>query len=150
MAGEGFNAARFRPEVFKAENVQYLPIAASQTWVRGDFVYNNAGAITLATAASATLIGIALDDQSAPATSTLVPIYVAPLDVYIGRVNADASGVAAGAEVDLVGASGAQMIDVGASATNVLIFQDLLPDETSSAQYALARCRINNTTQDLV
>jgi len=150
VAGESFNSTKFKPVSPQGRYVRYLPIAASQTWVRGDFVFNNAGAITLATAASATLLGVAMDDQTTPATSTLVPIYVEPKALYEGRVDADASGVAAGAEIDLVGASGAQMIDVGASSTNVFVFESLAPDETSSAQYAKAYVRINNSTQDIV
>jgi len=150
MANEGYNSVKFKPECFEAKNVRDLPIAATQTWKRGDFVYNNAGAITLATAASATLLGLAMNDQTTPATSTLVPVYVDPHGVYVGRVNADASAVAAGAEVDLVGNSAAQMINVGASATDVFVFLSLLPDETSTAAYALARVRINNSKQDMV
>lgn len=151
MAGESFNSTKFKPEVPDASRVQYLPIAATQTWVRGDWVYNNAGAITLATAASATLLGIAMDDQTTPTTGTDVPIYVGrPGEVFKGRVDADASAVVAGAEVDLVGASGAQMVDVGASATDVFIFLDLLPDETTTAQYAECRVVVNYTKQDLI
>lgn len=149
MAGESYNKYGFHPESPDAK-ISYFPIAASQTWVKGDMLYNNAGAITIAAAATATLLGPAADDQTTPTTGTLVPVYANPDEVFIGRADADASSLVAGSEIDLVGATGAQQIDVGASTTDVFVFLSVVEGQTSSSAGALLRVKINETVHDLL
>ena len=68
--------------------------------------------------------------------------------IIIGKVDADASAVTIGSQVDLVGLTGAMMIDVGASTTDVFTFLGPLPDQTSDEAEALAMVRITHGKHD--
>ncbi len=137
MAGESYNTAKFRlADGYPSREIE-LPAAASQTWAKGDFLTLDTGLVALAGAASTELIGIAGDDRTSTTANDEVPVVGSEPDArFVGRADADPSSLVIGDQVDLVGNSGAQMVDVGATATDVFTFIRTLPDETSTAQYA--------------
>lgn len=120
--GVGANTYGFHPKDVDDMHLYYLKAAASQTWVKGDMLYLASGEVTLATAASATLLGAAADAQTDTTAGDLVPVWAKPFQVFRVRADDDPSSLVTGDKIDLVGASGAQEADVGASTTDVLYF----------------------------
>lgn len=118
MADQSHNRKGFFPKNPNAR-IEYLPIAASQTLSEGDAVILSSGQVAIGLAASATLCGVVAQDCSSLAAGTLVPVYADPYEIFIGLTDADSSSLAVGAEIDLVGATGAMLLDVGASTTDV-------------------------------
>jgi hypothetical protein len=154
MADEIYNRPGFRPTKadLGGDDIILLPAQVAETWVAGDMLAlsgNTNGSVILATAASTHLIGPAVDARNATAAGELVPVYADPDMIFEGLVSANASGLVIGDQVDLIGASGAQLIDVGASATDVFTFLGLLPDETATAARAKAKVRITETKHGL-
>ena len=149
MAGESYNKYGFTAEDPTAR-ISYYPIAAAQTIVPGDMVFNDGGAITLATAASATLLGPCVSVETTPATGTVIGVSDAPETVFTCRADADVSAAILGGEYDLVGASGAQQLDVGASTTDVLYFLSVVEGQVATAAGCLIRVKINPSKHDLL
>jgi len=139
MANESHNRYGFRlaTAAEEAGNIMHMRAAASQTWVKGDMLDLTSGLVSLATSTSALLLGYAGDDRTSTSAGDRVPVIgIKPGTHFIAIADADPSGLEVGAEIDLVGSSGAQMVDVGASSTDVFTFLGLLPDQTSGAAYS--------------
>lgn len=143
MADQSHNRKGFMPLNPDAV-IKWLPIAASQTLTKGDAVILSSGLVAIAVAGSAALVGVVAQDCASLAASTLVPVWCDPEEDFIGLADADSSSVTAGSEVDLVGATGAMLLDVGASTTDVFKLQyQYDPEEdltTASARWVF---RIN-------
>lgn len=155
MAGEGYNPYGFRCKDAEAAGRITLPAAASQTWVKGDALAldsNTTGSVSVGAAADTALIGIAGDDRTSTSAGDDVPVVACKRDdILIGPADADPSGLSCGSQIDLVGSSGAQMFDVGSSATDVFTFLKIseVPGQSTSAQYALLECVITETKHGL-
>lgn len=132
------NKKGFYPESPNA-HIGYYPIATGQTLTAGDAVILSSGQVAIALANSARLLGVVARDCASLAAGTLVPVYDDPDTVFIGCADADSSSSTAPSQIDLVGATGAMLLDVGASSTDVFILLNALPDDTTST--ALARWR---------
>jgi hypothetical protein len=104
--------------------------------------------VIIAVAGSTSLVGAAADSRTSTTANDLVPVYALPDQVFIGKVDADASAVTIGDQVDLVGTTGAMMIDVGASTTDVFTFLGILPDQTTDEAEAYAMVRITHGKHD--
>jgi len=128
----------------------WLKAAASQTWEKGDMLTKSSGLIALATATSALLCGYAGDDRTSTTANDEVPVVGAddPNLQYIGRADADPSSTLAGAKLDLVGGTGAQMIDIGATTYDVFTFVRQCIDE-ADVQYAECVVTITSGKHDL-
>jgi hypothetical protein len=156
MAGEGYIRHAFWLADGEEEGRQTLKAAASQTWKRGDMLAldsNTTGAVALATAASTHLIGIAGDDRTSTTAGDLVPVLgTKPFTKFVGRANADPSSLDIGAQVDLVGATAAMMVNVGASSTDVFTFLSVLPvpGQDGDATYTPVVVVITETKHGLV
>lgn len=145
MAGEGYNKPGFYiPDGGPEVTPDMGKAAASQTWARGDMLARSSGQLIIATATSAALAGPAADDRTSTSANDLVPFYGKPDQEFVGIVDANATAVEAGALVDIVGTTGAMMIDIGASSYDVITFGRILADQTVTAQYAKALCRITH------
>lgn len=119
------------------QGLLWLPIAASQTLTKGDFVILSSGLVQIALANSAELAGVIAADQATPTASTLVPVYADPNTVFEIIADADSSGLTAGSAPGIVGTTGAMMLDVGDdNATNVLTCLRVNPDDTNTDAYA--------------
>jgi hypothetical protein len=127
----------------KKAEITHLPIAASQTLAAGDFVILSSGLVQIALAASAELCGVVARDCSGLAASTRVPVYADPDTVFEVIADADSSSVTAGAEVDIIGATGAMMMDADASSTDVLTAIRSNADDDTSSAYARWLVKIN-------
>ena len=137
-----YNRKGFFPEDAHARKVR-LPIAASQTLSMGDAVILSSGQVAVALAASTSLCGVVAQDCSGLAANTPVAVWADPDTVFIGTADADSSSSLAGAEVDLVGATGAMQLDVGASTTDVFKLLSALPDDDTASANARWQTKIN-------
>ena len=145
--GQAHNPKGFRP-ADPTIKPQYHPEAAAQSFVRGDMTYLVSGLVTVAGAATATLLGPAAADASGT-TDNPVPVYSRPNTVFIGRANG-ATALLDGAEIDLVGASGAMEIDEDASSTDVLVcINEIDTDEVATAAGKEYRVIINPAKHQL-
>ncbi len=145
MASQAHNLKGFWPLDSGAE-ITYLKVAATQTLTKGDAVILSIGSglVSIGLAASAELCGVIAQDSVLQASGTLVAVYANPNEKFIGNADADSSASVAGAYVDLVGATGAMLLDVGLSVTDV--FTLVAPYDSSEAlATANARwiCQIN-------
>jgi hypothetical protein len=118
-------AISFRP--LRCDSVQRYRVAASQTIAVGDPVVMNAsGLVEVGAAASAQLLGVAAEaivtGGTVSATNT-IGVYDDPKALFIALGDASTTGSQAliGDEVDLVGSTGAFLVDIGASATDVFV-----------------------------
>ena len=110
------------------------PVASGVTVTSGDFVYLTAGRVTSATVAGATLLGMVLGGQSndpsnvantqtaaGDADGTVkVLVHVDPDNKYVVTSDEVAATLAAsdiGKAFDLIGATGAQLLDVSTGST---------------------------------
>lgn len=93
-------------------------LKASATVIEaGDFIALTSGLVVKASATSA---AIAYCEGGAPAWVTEIQVNVDPNLELSGTADANFAATNRGAEVDLVVSSGAQLIDIGASTTDVL------------------------------
>lgn len=125
------------------QTIKWLPIAASQTLTKGDFVILSSGLVAIALANSATLCGVIAQDCASLAASTLVPVYADPDTVFEVIADAASNSIVAGETHDIIGATGAMMMDADAATTDVLMCLRAQPgsDVTTSA-YARWEVRI--------
>jgi hypothetical protein len=136
------NKYGFWPADPETAPIMWLPIAASQTLTRGDMVILSSGLIAIALANSAELCGVIARDCSGLAASTKVPVYADPDTIFEGIGDADSSAVVAGNYRDIIGATGAMMIDADATTTNVLTMLRSNAADTTSNAYARWHCKI--------
>jgi hypothetical protein len=141
--GQSNNKYGAWPTDEKRAPITHLPIAASQTLAAGDLVILSSGQIAIAVAGSAELVGVIARDCSSLAANTRVPVYADPDTVFEMIANADSSSVTIGGEYDLVGATGAMMINVGASSTDVFTVVRSNADDNTSNAYARWHVKIN-------
>lgn len=120
MASQTHNPKGFLPVDMRSAVIRMLPIASSQTLARGDAVILSSGQIAIALANSAELCGVVARDCASLAAGTLVPVWADPDTIFVGRTNSTNSA-AIGAEVDLVGATGAMEIDENASTMDIFV-----------------------------
>ena len=113
--------------------VEYFPIAATQTWEIGDVIFLSSGAATIGGDGLVSVLGIAHDNQTAPTTSTLVPVEVAmPGFVYRATADADASShVLAAKKYDINATT--QTVDVGDNSSGCIIILKKV-DSTTDVQ----------------
>ena len=121
-----------------SQGIMWLPIAASQTLTKGDFVILSSGQIAIALATSSELCGVIAQDCASLTAGTLVPVYANPETIFEIIADADSSGVTSGAEYDIVGTTGAMMLDVGGSTYDVLVALRQNPDDTNTDAYTVA------------
>lgn len=132
--GVGANTYGFHPKDVDDQHLIYFNAAASQTWVKGDMLYLNSGKVTLATAASATLLGAAADDRTSTAADEEVPVWAKPFQIFRVRADDDPSSLVTGDKIDIVGGTGEMEADVGASTTDVLYYIRIADiDQTTNA-----------------
>lgn len=126
-----------------SQGIKWLPIAGSQTLTKGDFVILSSGLVQIALAASATLCGVIAQDCASLTASTLVPVYADPDTIFEVIADGDSSAIVAGNVRDIIGATGAMMMDADAQTTDVLKVIRANPDDTTSSSYARWQVRIN-------
>lgn len=142
------NIKGFWPVNAIAREVYHVPIAASQSIKAGDALAVDTLLADLAVAGDARILGFAAEDATSDASSvrtdeqgaknskTTIAVHLAtPGAIFRGCADADASSVGIGSEVDLVGATGAMLLDVGASSTDVfkLIAKESPDDAVATA-----------------
>ena len=116
--------------------VRYFPVAATQTLAEGDMCILDSsayGAVAIALVDSAILLGPVARACASLAEGTMIPIYSDPETEFYGYADADASALVAGSEVDITGATGAMVIDVSESTTDVLMVRRLCADDTAAS-----------------
>ena len=123
--------------------IRWLPVASTQTLTKGDFVILSSGKIAIALATSAELCGVIAQDCASLTAGTLVPVYAYPHTIFEVIADADSSSATIGAEYDIVGATGAMMLDIGGSTYDVLVPVHSVPDDTLANAYARWHVRIN-------
>ncbi|MCP4549532.1 MAG: hypothetical protein GY835_24005 [bacterium] len=114
----------------------WLPVAASQTLARGDAVYLSTGTVMIAIAGNATLCGAMAAPSVSADANTLVPVFADPATIFYGMMDADSSSVVANTEADLIGTTGAMMIDADASTVDHFKMIRADPDDTTTSAYA--------------
>jgi hypothetical protein len=140
MAGSKYG---FWPADVSNDRVRYLPIKASQTLTRGDAVIISSGQIAIAVAGSAELVGVIARDCASLTAATPVPVYHRDDHEFECMANADSSSVVLGGEYDLIGATGAMLLNVGASSTDVFVAVRGNPEDTLTDAYARWIVKIN-------
>lgn len=98
-------------------------VATSQTIAVGDPVELNAsGLVIVGTATSAKLIGVAAEACTSAAAGTVIGVYDDPKQVYKGKCDNSAQAVQAivGDTVDIVGSTGAFLLNLDATSINVV------------------------------
>jgi hypothetical protein len=129
---QAYNKRGFYPVSKNARPIA-VDVAASQVIAQGDALILDSGEVSIALAGSARIFGFAAEPATTNASGvrtdelgakrpgyTKMRVYPATDgEFFEGVADADSSASLPGAEVDLVGATGAQMIDVGASTTDV-------------------------------
>jgi len=141
--GQSHNAYGAWPVYPDRAKITWLPVAATQTLTKGDFVIYSSG-VAIALAASTELLGVVAQDCASLTTATLVPVYADPDTEF--RVIADAASntLTFGSLPGIVGATGAMMLDVGDdNATDVLLCIRAYPDDTTTSAYARWIVKIN-------
>ena len=142
MASQAHNRKGFFPADIGKAKLRRLPVAAAQTLAAGDVVILSSSQVAIGLAGSAELCGVIAEPSVGQAAGTEVMVWADPETVFIARTNADTS-VGAGAEVDLVGGTGAMEIDEDASSTDVIVLLGQVdPDETAAAGQRWY-CKIN-------
>lgn len=99
-----------------------LPVASGVTVTAGDFVYFASGRITSATVAGARLIGCVLETATGNAGGTVSALVcVDPLMRYLldnDNVGTTFAASHVGTNFDLIGATGAQLVDTSTTGTS--------------------------------
>ena len=150
--GQANNRKGFWPVNAIAREVYHVEIAASETIAPGDAVYIDTLEADIAAAGDARILGFAAetavsnssgvrtDAMGAKDSRTSLAVHLAlPGAVFEGVADADSSALGIGSEVDLIGATGAMMIDADASSTDVFTLIQPHPDDAP----ATALCRWN-------
>jgi hypothetical protein len=122
--------------------ITWLPIKTTQTLTKGDFVILSSGQVAIALANSAELCGVIAQDCASLTAGTLVPVYADPETDFEVICDAISSGTTPGAAHDIVGSTGAMMLDVGASTYDVLTIKKFNPEDSTAAAYARCTVRI--------
>jgi len=130
--GQSTNPKGFRPARGGNAKVTMMEVAATETFATGDALILSTGQVAIATAASAAIIGVAAGPCASLAQATLVPVWSDPGEVFIGRCE-DASALLTGAVADIVGATGAMMIDVDTATNVVMIVRQHDADESTGS-----------------
>jgi hypothetical protein len=124
--------------------IKWLPIASSQTLTKGDFVILSSGLVTIAAANDAPLAGVIAQDCASLDASTLVPVYADPNTKFMVIADAASNGIVSGDVHDIVGSTGAMMLDVGGTTTDVLKVVRHVPcSDDNTAAYARMEVLIN-------
>lgn len=124
--------------------IKWLPIAASQTLTKGDFVILSSGLVAIALANSAELCGVIAQDCASLSSGTLVPVYASPDTVFEVIADADSSSAVAGNALGIVGTTGAMMLDIGDdNSTDVLTLLRANPSDSTSSAYARWQVKIS-------
>lgn len=121
-------AISFKPINSKALRVNKHKVKTGETIAVGDPVELDAdGLIICATATSAALAGVAAEACTSAAAGTKIGIYDDPKQLFLAKADAVGEVVQAikGEEVDLIGSTGAFLVNLGASAVNVLKVVDI-------------------------
>ena len=112
---------------------QTLPVASGVTVTKGDFVYWASGRITSATIAGARLVGMVKETATGNAGGTVkAQVIVEPTARYLVDNDQDSATFAigdVGKYFDLIGATGAQLVDTssGSTSTGQLYCQEFNP-----------------------
>lgn len=131
-------------DVAQAEaGIRWLPIAASQTLTKGDFVILSSGLVAIALYNSATLCGVIAQDCASLAASTLVPVYADPDTIFEVIADAASDSEVAGDVIDIVGSTGAMMVNIDTATYDVIKLIRANPSDSVASAYARWQCRIN-------
>lgn len=122
--------------------ITYLPVAATQTLSCGDAIILSSGQVAIALANSATLAGVIAQDAVTLTQADLVACWIDPNEEFVGRMDGATSKVA-GDAIDIIGATGAMMIDADAATTDVLVLKRALDPTESAATGQRWICKIN-------
>lgn len=110
------NPKGLRP--YKCAPPRGLPVAASQTFARGDALELSSGQVIIATAAGAILCGVAAQPCATLAENTEVMVWADPDDIFLARQDST-DAVTIDSEPDLTGTTGIMQLDSDASSTDV-------------------------------
>ena len=90
----------------------------------------NDGKVSIGLAASGTLYGVA---AAGGAIGGKIPIWVGTeTNVFMGRPNADATGIDIPLNCDIIGATGAQLLNIGADAKEVVRILGYVPTDDAT------------------
>lgn len=115
-------AISFKP-ITKTRMTRYV-VKASETIAVGDPVeIDGDGLLICATASSATLAGVAAEAVTSAASGAVIMVYDDPKALFLAKCDNVAENLQAtvGDEVDLIGSTGAFLVNLGASVTNVFV-----------------------------
>lgn len=112
------------------DNVKQFPLAAAQTIAEGDMcTINTDGLVEIATAGSAKLLGPAARGTAVvnSAAGDKISVHCNPHATFRCLCDDATENLQAvvGDEVDLIGTTGAQYVNLGASATDVFVVQEI-------------------------
>lgn len=120
--------------------IKKLPVAASQTLVKGDVVVMSSGKVAKGGAAVGEVVGVMAEASASAAAGTLVEVKIAmPWQVWRATATADASSVVRdGTETyDL---TSAQLVDVADTTGGSLQIVDIDPDVNTSIYIQFMSC----------
>lgn len=121
-------AISFKPINSRTLRVNLHRVKTGETIAVGDPVELDAdGLIICATASSAKLAGVAAQAVTSAAAGTKIGIYDDPKQVYLAKADnvSEVLQAVKGDEVDLIGSTGAFLVNLGASATDVFKVVDI-------------------------
>lgn len=112
------------------DKIKRFPVKVGETIAEGDMTTIDAnGLVTIATAASTKLLGPAARGTAivSAVAGTTIDVHCDPLATFRCKCDNVAENLQAtvGDEVDLVGTTGAQYVDLGSSTTDVFVVQEI-------------------------
>jgi hypothetical protein len=132
MAKEDYNIYGLIPLHPDKAKIRWLPVAASQTLVRGDPVILSSGQIAVAVSdSSAELVGAMAADSSSATAGTLVPVYADPAERFKIRASA-ATAETIGTAYDISGTTGAFECNVAGTSQALLCCWGTVAGDTAA------------------
>ncbi len=130
------NKYGFWPASGRHARITYLPVKASQTLAVGDAVILSSNQVAIALYDSAELCGVMAQPAASLDAGTMVAVYADPDTYFEAIADADSSSVEPGDKIDIVGGTGAMMLDADATSTNVMCVLRGNVEDTDSSAYA--------------
>jgi len=120
--------------------IRKLPVAASQTLVKGDALIMSSGQLAKAGAASGEIVGVAAQDSTLAAAGTLIEVYIAmPWQVWRATATADATSVVRNG-TEAYDLTSAQLVDVADTTGGSLQIVDIDADVNTSIYIQFMSC----------
>lgn len=126
-----------------------MPVASSETLVKGDAVILSSGLVSIALYDSGTILGVMAEDSTTQATNTLVKVYAASqCNIFEGQCSGTFSRAIGGTSVDIEGATSVMEINENLTNTQVVRVIGWNPNDSvaanTRARFIWARSSFND------